>query len=166
MNAFGRILDVPTGSIATPDVGGVALTSRYQVVDLVGLASSEIAGFWRAGDMPGLRDHLLDEVRPEFIEIHGAWSATTGLLDDPRMAAGWVPILMTAERSGWFVRRELADPHELAAATAHAEAVAVPQRARYLAHAPLSSCGDTLTPDVRPVLDSRPRSRSGSPSGS
>ncbi|WP_250548778.1 hypothetical protein [Pseudonocardia sp. H11422] len=152
VNEFGRILGVTGGAIATPDIGGVALTSRYEVVDIAGLASREIAAFWRAGDMQGLRDYLLGEVSPEFIEIHGAWSNGTGLLDDPRMTERYVPILMTAARSGWFVRRDLADPARLTAATEHAETVAVPLRAQYTTGAPRSSCGDTLTPLAGPTL--------------
>lgn len=151
VNEFGRILGIESGSLATPDVGGAALTSRYRVVDLAGLTSAKIAEFHRTGDMPGLRDHLLEKVRPEFIEIHGNWSTGTGLLDDPRMASGWVPILKRSENSGWFVRRDLVDPARLAAAAEHAENVAVPQRA-HLSRAPRSSCGDTLTPSVGPVL--------------
>lgn len=151
VNEFGRILGVASGAIVTPDVGGAALTSRYRVVDLAGLTSARIAEFHRTGDMPGLRDHLLDELRPAFIETHGNWSTGTGLLDDPRMASGWVPILKRAENSGWFVRRDLVDPERLAAATEHAETVAVPQRA-HISRAARSSCGETLTPSVGPVL--------------
>ncbi len=106
--------------------------SRYQVIDIVGLASAPIARFWRAGDIAGLRDYLLTDVRPEFVEIHGNWSTNTGLLADPRMAADYVPILMTGPQSGWFVRRDaVPDAARLDRVRAYARDVALPLRAFY-----------------------------------
>ncbi|MBW0104473.1 hypothetical protein [Pseudonocardia sp. KRD291] len=152
-NAFGDILGIPSGAIATPDIGGTALASRYQVIDIAGLASARIADLWRAGDMAGIRDHLLVEARPAFIEIHGGWSTSTGLLDDPRMDAEYVPIMKTAARSGWYVRRDLVpDQARFAAAVRHAEQVALPQRVRYSYAAPRSSCGG-LEPGTTPVVE-------------
>lgn len=151
-NAFGDILGIRSGAIATPDIGGTALVSRYRIVDIAGLASARIAGYWRSGDMAGLRDHLLDDVRPAFIEIHGGWSTNTGLLDDPRMVARYVPILKTAPKSGWYVRRDLVPgPAAFAAAVAHAHEVALPERVRYSTGAPRSSCGE-LAPGTAPVV--------------
>ncbi|GAA1396057.1 hypothetical protein GCM10009613_46650 [Pseudonocardia kongjuensis] len=140
-NAFGDILGVRSGRIATPDVGGTALTSRYEVVDLAGLVSAPLARFHADGDMAGLRDHLLDEVRPEFIEVHGNWTRGTGLLADPRTAQRYLPVLMVSPDSGYLVRRDLVtDPARLVAATAYAERVTQPRRAAASA-APRSGCG-------------------------
>jgi hypothetical protein len=123
------------------------LTSRFEIVDLAGLASAPIAQFWRAGDMPGLRAYVFDEVRPAFIETHGFWSEGTGIVADPRMTTDYVPIHLTDNRSGWWVRRDLVPNRERLAATREWTAtVTVPQIMRYGVDAPRSSCGDTLTP--------------------
>lgn len=141
-NAFGDVLGITSGRIATPDVGGTALASRYEVVDLAGLVSAPIARLQAAGDMAGLRDHVLDEVRPEFIETHGNWTRNTGLLADPRTAQRYVPVLMVTPDSGYLVRRDLVtDPARLAAATALAREVTQPRREAVVRDAPLSSCG-------------------------
>lgn len=140
-NAFGDVLGIGSGRIATPDVGGTALASRYEVVDLVGLVSAPIARFHAADDMAALRDHVLDEVRPEFIEVHGNWTRTTGLLTDPRTAQRYVPVLMVSPDSGYLVRRDLVgDPARLAAAGALAREVTQPRREAAV-DAPRSGCG-------------------------
>lgn len=123
------------------------------MIDIAGLASSRIADDWRTGDMAGIRDYLLVEARPAFIEIHGGWSTNTGLLDDPRMDAEYVPIMKTAAKSGWYVRRDLVpDEARFAEAVRHAEQVALPQRVRYSYGAPRSSCGG-LQPGTTPVAE-------------
>lgn len=141
-NAFGDVLGIPSGRIATPDVGGTALASRYEVVDLAGLVSAPIARLQADGDMAGLRDHILDQVRPEFIETHGNWTRNTGLLADPRTAQRYVPVLMVTPDSGYLVRRDLVtDPARLAAATALARDVTQPRREAAVRDAPRASCG-------------------------
>jgi len=150
-NAFGDVLGVRTGRIATPDVGGTALTSRYEVVDLAGLVSAPLARYYADDDMAGLRDHVLDEVRPEFVEVHGNWARNTGLLDDPRTAQRYLPVLMVAPDSGYLVRRDLVtDPARLAAATSYAEQVTQPRRVA-ASSAPRSGCG-TLRPGSTEAL--------------
>ena len=142
VNAIGQILGIRSGTVVTPDVGGTALVSRYRIVDLAGLASARIADLTRAGDMAGLREYLFTEVRPAFIETHGSWSRSTGLLHDPRMARDYLPIMVNGPSSGLYVRRALVPgPAALAAATGYVERVARPDRARHAA-APRSSCGE------------------------
>lgn len=159
-NAFGDILGIRDGRIATPDIGGTALASRYEVIDIVGLASAPIARYWRAGDLAGLRSHLLDDVRPEFVEIHGNWSTSTGLLADPRMRAGYEPILMTGPQSGWFVRRDaVPDPARLEQVRAYARDVALPLRV-YYGNAGRAGCGPVqagATTLVSPAAAPSPR---------
>ena len=111
------------------------------MVDLVGLVSAPIARFHADSDMAALRDHVLDEVRPEFIEVHGNWTRTTGLLADPRTAQRYVPVLMVSPDSGYLVRRDLVDePARLDAARALARDVTQPRREAAV-DAPRSSCG-------------------------
>lgn len=160
LDVVGDILGIRDGRIATPDIGGTALASRYEVIDIVGLASAPVARFWRAGDIPGLRTYLLDDVRPEFVEIHGNWSASTGLLTDPRMTAGYEPILMTGPRSGWFVRRDaVPDAARLEQVRTYARDVALPLRA-YFGKARRAGCGPVeagATTLVSPAAGPSPR---------
>jgi hypothetical protein len=107
VNAYASALNLRNAVIVTPDVGGSAMVSDLKVVDLAGLGDAEIAELWRRGDMYGLRTHILD-ARPEFIEIHDAWSKKTGLTDDPRLAVDYSPITQTSPTDGLWVRRDLA----------------------------------------------------------
>ncbi|MDQ3886047.1 MAG: hypothetical protein M3308_03285, partial [Actinomycetota bacterium] len=118
VNGFADILGVPDGTLATPDAGGSALTSQFEIIDIAGLTSAPIARFWRTGDMPGLRDYMFDDMRPAFIETHGVWSEHTGLVTDPRMTADYVPVYLTDDHSGWWVRRDLVPSQERLASAA------------------------------------------------
>lgn len=141
-NAFGDLLGIRSGRLATPDVGGSALQSRYRIVDLAGLASAPIARFHADGDMAALRDHVLDTVRPEFIEVHGSWSRSTGLMADPRTAQRYVPIHLALPDSGYLVRRDLvSDPVRLEAARRLAREVTEPRRGAAVRDSPRASCG-------------------------
>ena len=153
LNHIGEILGIRGGTLVAPDVGGSALTSRYTIVDLVGLADARVAAYWKAGDVAGLRDHVFDVVRPAFIETHGHWSAATDIVSDPRMAQRYVPIRTTDPASGWWVRADLVpDAAALAQARAFAAGPAAAAVEHFGVRAPRSSCGPTLTPDSPPVL--------------
>ncbi|MGA9491845.1 MAG: hypothetical protein WBV80_16575 [Mycobacterium sp.] len=82
------------------------MVSDLKVVDLAGLGDGEIAELRRRGDMSGLRTHILD-ARPQFIEIHDAWSKKTGLTDDPRLTSDYSPIAQSSPTDGLWVRRDL-----------------------------------------------------------
>ncbi len=141
-NVYADTLGLPGGTVLAPDIGGAALTSRLQVVDLVGLADPRMARYWRAKDMPGLRDHVFGTVRPTFITSHGNWSIRTGLPDDPRMAADYAEITTLNAKTAW-VRREILRPGQLEALQRAAAEVVDPaeNQARV---APRRSCGDVL----------------------
>jgi hypothetical protein len=145
VEGYADLLGLRSGTVLTPDIGGVALASRMVVVDTVGLAEPRIALFWRSGDMAGLRDHVFDDVRPTFVTSHTVWSAQTGIPADPRMARDYVEIA-TINGSGQWVRRDaLADPAELGALRRFAagSAQAADDAARA---APRSSCGPISPP--------------------
>ena len=55
--------------------------SELRLVDLVGLADPQIARFWAAGDVAGLRAHILRDVRPTFLTLNP--SPTGGTLGQP-----------------------------------------------------------------------------------
>jgi len=68
--------------IANFDIGGIALESGGEVVDLAGLADLYIArvGYGAQG---AVRDYVFGEVKPEMINIHGPCQY---LHEDPRLA--------------------------------------------------------------------------------
>jgi hypothetical protein len=142
INSYAQVVDVPDPVVTAPDIGGAALVSQLRVVDMVGLADRRIARFWAAGDMAGLRDHLLGEVRPTFVTLNPDWARPTGLLADPRLAADYVEITTSAAGVTDWVRRDALGPGDLDAIRARVAAAAVADvNAR---QSPRSSCGDVL----------------------
>jgi hypothetical protein len=146
INSYAQVVDVPDPVVTAPDIGGAALVSELRVVDMVGLADRRIARFWAAGDMAGLRDHLLGEVRPTFVTLNPDWARPTGLLADPRLAADYVEITTSAAGVTDWVRRDALGPGDLDAIRARVPAAAVADvNAR---QSPRSSCGDVLAPSA------------------
>jgi hypothetical protein len=89
MNGLADILAVPRPSAAVIDIGGQAMTSRLDLIDLGGLGTARTADFHRADNMAGMRDYIFTEVKPSFITTIGSWDRTIGLPDDPRMAGDY-----------------------------------------------------------------------------
>jgi hypothetical protein len=143
VEGYADALGLGSGTVLTPDIGGVALTTRMVVVDMAGLAEPTIARFWRDGDMAGLRDHVFDDVRPTFITSHSTWSAQTGLPDDARMAADYLLVTSIANGGQWVRRDVLRRPGDLEAVRRVARDVVLPADAAMRA-APRASCGTTL----------------------
>jgi hypothetical protein len=122
VNSYAGVLDVPDPVVTAPDIGGAALVSDLRVVDMVGLADRRIARFWAAGDMAGLRDHLLTAVRPTFVTLNPDWARPTGLLTDPRLAADYVEIATSPAGVTDWVRRDALGPGDLEAIRARVPA--------------------------------------------
>ncbi|MGH3567848.1 MAG: hypothetical protein ACRDRH_17825 [Pseudonocardia sp.] len=143
MNAYAQILGIPNATLLAPDVGGAALTSNLKMIDLVGLADSRIAGYWSAGDMTGLRDHVFDRARPTFITSNGDWSRVTDLPTDPRLAADYAEINTSAAGVTDWVRRDALSPGVLGALR---DASATWAKSADIAarRSPRASCGDRL----------------------
>jgi hypothetical protein len=97
-------LGIAGGSYLVPDIGGVLLTSRLQVVDLAGLTEPTIARFRGARDDAGLRDYVLETVRPTFVHLHSPWGAR--LASDRRFRADYLAIVPGAD----YVRRDATSP--------------------------------------------------------
>jgi hypothetical protein len=140
INGYAEIVGLPDATLLAPDIGGAAMTSDLRIIDLAGLADARIGGYWHDQDWAGLRDYLFDEIRPTFIKSHGAWSTTTGLTSDPRMAADYVEIGSTAGTADWVRRDALGSPAKLAELRAYTTDVAAPADAQYR-EAPRASCG-------------------------
>ena len=119
VDAGADALGVRTGSILGVDAGGVALGSRLRFVDLAGLTDTLIAGYWARGDMAGLRDHVLDGVRPTFLRLSAGWSIPvgSGILSDPRLGRDYETLWTGPQGAVTFVRRDaIHDAAHLAAA--------------------------------------------------
>jgi hypothetical protein len=97
----------------------VALGSRLRFVDLAGLTDPVIAGYWSTGDMAGLRDHVLDGVRPTFMRLWHGWNIPegSGLFNDPRLARDYEALWSGPQGGVTLVRRDaVPDAAHLAAA--------------------------------------------------
>ncbi len=142
VNAYADALGLHDATIATPDVGGTALVSDLTIIDLGGLADAPIAHRWAAGDTAGLRDDVF-AAQPEFIETHHEWSDTTGLIDDPRLAADYVALVQTSRTDGLWVRRDLAAQlTALGALPVAPKALPLKADDPYQLADPLASCGE------------------------
>ena len=148
-NGLADVLGASRATVVLPDIGGVALTSRLEVVDLAGLAEPRMADLWGAQDAAGMRDYVFDRVKPTFIHSHGVWSHSTGIVDDPRMAADYHVLSAGPIAQDWVRRDAVPDQARLAALRdyvrtdlARAEAA---QR-----NAPRGHCGPTLRPGQVP----------------
>ncbi len=96
-------------SILEPDVGGVAYGApSLRVMDLSGLCDLAIARhrFRPRFFIP----YVLDERKPTFVHLHGAWSALCGLATNERFRAEYLPISgdtkTIGDGSNW-IRRSL-----------------------------------------------------------
>ncbi|WP_156756965.1 hypothetical protein [Actinokineospora pegani] len=103
-DGYADRLGLASGTVLAPDIGGLALTTRLTVVDLVGLADAPIARHWAAQDMPALRDHVFDTVQPTMIMAHSHWLTTTGIDTDPRITRDYARVAWTVDGGHW-VRR-------------------------------------------------------------
>lgn len=144
-NGYLDVLGLPAGTFFAPEIGGAALAGRALLVDGAGLAEPRIARYWAAKDPAGVRDYVLDEVRPTFIRAHGEFRPFMGFDADPRFVADYLLIGSTPNGGGNWVRRDLvrdaAVMDRLRQWAIRADAADAAQRS-----APRSSCGDRLVP--------------------
>ena len=142
-NGYMDVLGVASATFFAPEIGGAALTGRALLYDGGGLAEPTIARFWATKDTAGIRDYVLDDVKPTFIRAHGSFRPFIGLDADPRFARDYVEIGTFSNGGANWVRRELvpdaATLTRLQAWGATALAADAAQRAT-----PRASCGDRL----------------------
>jgi hypothetical protein len=149
-NGYADILEVREGTLLAVDGGGTSLTTRLRFIDLSGLADRRIARFWQRDDMPGLRDHIFDELRPTFLKIFHGWAERDrlALTEDSRLDRDYVLMYSGAPGGGDWVRRDAApDRVSLAAAQQWGRDTwnLVTQRSGGVG-TPIWWCGDTLRP--------------------
>lgn len=135
VRALGR--DPRTTAVLLPDIGGVLLASEVQVVDLAGLADVRLARLIADGADDEIADHVLTDLRPTAVHLHGDWVARSGLLDDARFRAAYMAILGEED----WVRADAIE----ATADPDATLTALRNRAARLRTADaLGSCASTL----------------------
>ncbi len=83
-NGYADILGLRQGTLLAPDMGGSSLTSRLQLIDLGGLADSQIADIYAGKGSTTLADYVFEDRKPTFVHTHGVW-LESGLTADPRM---------------------------------------------------------------------------------
>jgi hypothetical protein len=142
-NGYMDVLGLRSATFFAPEIGGAALTGRALLFDGGGLAEPTIARFWAAKDTAGIRDYVLDDVKPTFIRAHGSFRPFIGLDADPRFARDYVEIGTFTNGGANWVRRDLVPDAvtltRLQAWGATALAADAAQRAT-----PRASCGDRL----------------------
>ena len=145
INGYADILGVRDGTLLAVDGGGSSLTSRLHLVDLSGLADARIARFWQHDDMSGLRDYVLEDLRPTFMKYFSGWAGRDRLAieTDPRFNADYVQLWSGGD---WVRRDAVPDPERLAAARQWGSDVLALIDRQYTAVPHRWWCGDTLRP--------------------
>jgi hypothetical protein len=144
-NGYVDILGLRNPTLFAPEIGGDALTGTSLLTDGAGLAEPTIARFWAAKDWAGVRDYVLDDVRPSFIKSHGEFRTQMAFDNDPRFIRDYVLIGDTPNKGGNWVRRDLVgDPATMARLQEWAKQSLLADAAQRAT--PLASCGDRLTP--------------------
>jgi hypothetical protein len=149
-NGYADILGVREGTLLAVDGGGTSLTSRLRFIDLSGLADRRIARFWQTDDMSGLRDYIFDDIHPTFIKLFHGWAERDrlALMEDPRLARGYVLVFSGQVGGGEWVRRNaVSDDGSLTAARLWGRDTwnLVTERYRRVVP-PVWWCGDVLRP--------------------
>ena len=116
INSYADALGVRDGTLLGVDAGGTSLTTRLRFVDYDGLADASIARLRQSGDTAGLRDFVLEQVRPTFTRISTAYRGEVSgrLLSDPRFARDYVEVERASANISVYVRRDaVGDPAAL-----------------------------------------------------
>lgn len=142
-NGYVEILGLTAPTLFAPEIGGGALTGTALLTDGAGLAEPRVASLWADKDWAGVRDYVLNEVRPSFLRSHGEFRTQMGFDADPRFLADYLLIGPTPNAGGNWVRRDLvADDAVLS--RLREWAVQADRADAELRAAPRASCGDRL----------------------
>ncbi len=144
-NGYVGILGLKNPSLFAPEIGGGALVGTSLLTDGAGLAEPTIAKLWAAKNWAGVRDYVLDVVKPSFVRSHGQFRTQMAFDADPRFQAAYVLIGPTPNGGGNWVRRDLV-PDAAAMARLQEWAVRADAADAALRATPLASCGDRLVP--------------------
>ncbi|MER7666437.1 hypothetical protein [Streptomyces sp. NPDC096193] len=139
-NEYAQRLKLTNASVLVPDLGGTLLTSNLAVRDLAGLTEPTIAEAYADKDMPALRRHVFETLRPTFIHTHGHWVTTPGLTVPRLVAAGYVRIYPEGTGGDWVRAAAVSDPRQLASTRSWA-AREVPKLLSQYKTNPNETCG-------------------------
>ncbi len=115
-NGYADLLGLQQGTLLAPDMGGSALTSRLQLIDLAGLADARIADIYAGEADITLADYVFEELEPTFVHTHGVWMQN-GLTVDPRMTRDYYRIQQSENTASpdedWVRKDAVRDEHQL-----------------------------------------------------
>jgi hypothetical protein len=142
-NGYVDLLGLRSATFFAPEIGGAALTGRALLFDGGGLAEPTIARFWAANNPAGIRDYVLDVVKPTFIRAHGSFRPFIGLDADPRFQRDYVEMGTFTNGGANWVRRDVV-PDDATMAKLKAWAVTALGADAAQRATPRASCGDQL----------------------
>ncbi|MGW7413925.1 hypothetical protein [Streptomyces sp. NPDC054863] len=144
-NSYADQLGLDEATLALPDLGGTLLATRLTALDIAGLTDRRLADAHATHDTARIRDHVLREVRPEFVHVHSAWSRRTGLTREVLAAHGYVPLALRGSHGDWLRYDAVRDKRRIEAVRGWAqEHVNRLDRREY--ESGRAGCGDTLLP--------------------
>lgn len=146
-NGYADILGLEHASLLIPDLGGSAMTSRLELIDMAGLTHAKFAEMARAGDRKAQAEYVYEVAKPTFIHVREPWSSGTSIGWDPRLERDYYPLhydIYQGEPHGDWVRKSAVPTPELLAELrdyARRSAGWVEERA---GASPLRDCGPTM----------------------
>ena len=93
-NDYADLLHIKEASLLCADMGGTLYFSRHRVIDLAGLCDRKIAGLLHKNKQ-GLKDYVLDDLKPTFIHIRNVWSIFSDFEYDFRFRRDYIPLTET-----------------------------------------------------------------------
>lgn len=116
---FAQENEIPRLSLATPDLGKISYTKKYNIVDLGLLGSHQLTQFSKYKDANLIADYIYGFALPDFLEFHHYWIHKYGRVwTDQRFGKHYEMVLQKAAdprankpypglKMGMFVRKAL-----------------------------------------------------------
>ncbi|GAA5063659.1 hypothetical protein GCM10023318_48670 [Nocardia callitridis] len=115
-NEYADIIDLPHGTLLTPDMGGSSLTSRLQLIDMAGLTHTRMADIIADDGRTSFGDYVFDELRPTFIHTHGPW-LENNITTDLRVNRDYYQLQQSTDPAlpdeDWVRKDVVRDEHQL-----------------------------------------------------
>lgn len=144
-NGYADILRIQQGTLLTPDMGGSALTSRLQLIDMAGLTHARMADIIAGNDRTTFGDYVFEELRPTFIHTHGPW-LENNITSDARVNRDYYVVQRSEDPAlpdeDWVRKDVVHNQHQLGQLRDYA-ATAIPP---LVEKQQTEGCGPTLQP--------------------
>lgn len=103
-------LHLHDASMMDVDMGATMYWSGFEIIDIAGLVDVSMGHHWM--EKPFIREYILEEKKPSFAHVHGAWARTSKLPQHPEWRRDYieVPGYPTSKRTvhpGNHIRRDL-----------------------------------------------------------